>query len=108
MSEISRTLVLKRAYFPDGYNGGLEQIISAITQQIPDHKDLAFQAELFKTYRLAKIETLPGDEGLHIQLIASETCSTGFIHLIKSAKVSPLFPESIRPFVLWRKVKGWD
>lgn len=84
MAEKYKTLVLKKTYFPDGYNGSMEQVVAGIIQNLPNHNDRIYQADLLRTYRLAQVDTPANGSGTFVRLTASEAGPTGIINLQKS------------------------
>ncbi|MCA3249346.1 MAG: hypothetical protein INF41_02850, partial [Rhodospirillaceae bacterium] len=74
MSNNNRTtrLVLKKAYFNEGFNGSIEQIVVNIGEKLPKKNDRTYQNTLFKNFEIALIEKPSNDDGVFVRIHSSE------------------------------------
>ena len=74
MSNNNRTtrLVLKKAYFNEGFNGSIEQIVVNIGEKLPSKSDRIYQQEFFKKFEVAAIEKPSNDDGVFVRIHSSE------------------------------------
>jgi len=90
MRKKTKTLVFKRCYFSEGYNGTIEQIISGINDIFPDHKDRVYNPDLFKHYIISAIEKPIQQEGVFIRIVSHDETGTGIIHLKASQRTADI------------------
>jgi hypothetical protein len=79
MSEKTTRLVLKKAYFDDGFNGSMEQIVSGIDEKLPNKNERTYNPELFKTFEIALIEKPSNNDGVFVRIHSSEDGAIGLI-----------------------------
>ena len=78
-------MVLKRCYMPEGHNGSLEEIVTAIKEKLPNHADRIFRPELFKSYLIGNITPKENaDKGVFVSVLCQDKGTTGLINFEKS------------------------
>jgi hypothetical protein len=81
MSAKYKKLVLKKAYFPEGFNGSVEQIVKGILEKLPNKNERVFKSDLLKTYEIAHIEQVANNNaGLFVRIHGHENGSIGLIN----------------------------
>jgi hypothetical protein len=79
MSKKETMLVLKKAYFDDGYNGSMEQIVSDIDKKLPNKNERTYHSDFFKTFEIALIEKQLNNDGVFVRIHSSEDETIGLI-----------------------------
>ena len=83
--KINKSMVLKRCYMPEGHNGSLEEIVTAIKEKLPNHADRIFRPELFKSYLIGNITPKENaDKGVFVSVLCQDKGTTGLINFEKS------------------------
>ncbi len=102
MAEKYKKLVLKKAYFDEGFNGSIEQIVNGISEKLPDKNERVFNPELFKSHEIAHIEKLTGGAGVFVRIHGYEKGSIGLINQevqAASAELEEHHPPEKRQFL---------
>ncbi len=88
-AKVFKTLVLKRCYMPEGFNGSLEKILDGIKGKLPNHEDRVFKPELFKSYLIADIvKKANSDKGVYVSVLCQDRGATGLINFEKSKETA--------------------
>lgn len=85
MSDRSKNLVLKKCYFPLGFNGSMENIVQGISEKLPNHLDRRFNSgDLFRESVVADIEKCT--HGLFVEIQTYDKGATGLVNFSDNAE----------------------
>lgn len=83
--KISKSMVLKRCYMPDGFNGSLEAILLAVKKNLPNHSDRIVNQSLLKSYLIGDITpNITAGKGVYVSVLCQDEGTTGLINFEKS------------------------
>lgn len=77
----SKTLSLQRAYFNEGFNGSLEDIIRTSLMKLDKARDRVVPIDLISSQFFAGIEEAPSGNGIFVRLLEFEQGAIGVVNL---------------------------
>ena len=79
MNTRTKTLALQRAYFNEGYNGSLENLLKAAFSKLDRNKDRVVDVDLFKSRLFASCDDCLTGEGVFLRVFEYEKGAIGVI-----------------------------
>jgi hypothetical protein len=73
MKQKTSSITVKKAYFENGFNHSMEDIIREINIKLPDKQERTYDEDLFIKYEIGQIEILSDMEGAFVRIHSSES-----------------------------------